>query len=274
MNEHIYFHFWCLENAEIPYGKEKNYDGEKINYHSRRSNDHDFIRLYRMIKISSKSSKHEVFTFELLGIYLNINYYKENENSNYDNALVWVHHTVEIFSEFAEEYSFLTDNVGKFLENFTPKDKLRVKYEKNGVLYNRLLSLKNKFFANFITVNINFNARATNSETKKEIENNQNEEILDLIPNSNNSATQYTLRIKVVAILVLLKMLKKGKGYNDYSKIANFISFLTGQNQKYINNKTGSMFKLTDAQNKEINDLNKLFKDLDIDFIVNKTDTY
>ena len=249
MNEHIYYHFWCLENAEIPYGKDIISDGENIYYHSRKSNDHKFLRLYRYLKTSRATKDYEQFTFELLNIYLNINYNEMNKNCIHDNALIWIHHTIDILSEFKEDYTFLTENAGKFVEDFKPKDKMNVKSEKNGVLHNRLLSTNDKFFSNFITVNVNIGTSKKNST----------------VGNSTPQKGSFSQKVTSAALLEMLKLLNAGPNKYDYTKICKLISALTGNSYNSIYNDIQNISKFTNYHTKEINDIIQIFNDLGID---------
>jgi len=256
MNEHIYYHFWCLENAEIPYGKDIISDGETVYYHDRRSNDRDFIKQYRDLKSKKESLQHEQFVFDLLGFYLTINYNESNKNSNYENALIWVHHTATLLSEHKEEYLFLNDKVGKFLENFELKDKLFVKSQANNVFSNKLLGLKDKFFTNFITVNVNLTAPKNSKYS------------------NNNEIIGLSQKVATVTILELFKHYKMGTAQNDLTKICRFISAITGNSYNSIHNDAQKGIKLKKSHDQEINDINKIFNDLNINITLNTNSKY
>lgn len=231
MNEHIYYHFWCLENAEIPYGKDIISDGENIYYHSRKSNDHEFFRLYRYLKTSSATKDYEQFTFELLNIYLNINYNEMNKNCIHDNALIWIHHTIDILSEFKEDYKFLTEKAGKFLSDFTPNEKIHVKTQENGVIRNRFLNRNDKFFANLVTVNININGILSESININPIANTNNNEV--------ETEESINLRIKVYLMIEILKKIGVTCNEKKVKDINELISIITGNSKntikKYVN---------------------------------------
>ena len=254
MNEPLFYHFWSLASDSSPFDLNTDYSTSTVR------NDKKFIQEFCDFRDYVKFNSHEEYALKLLKIFLDINYDTNTENSklqNSLNAIAWILHTQDILLNNNIDAEFLSNSsFSKEIEEFKHSVILSISTEQDGKKIKLLYNRSETIFKNLII--------------QEQIEDN----LLDTVPVRNNKAKQYTMKTKVVAILVLLKKLNAGKGIKDYTKISELISLLTGLDAKYISNKTGSQFKLTDAQDDEIPILNEIFKNLGIDFSVNKKDTY
>lgn len=254
MNEPLFYHFWSLTSDSSPFDLNADYSTSTV------ENDKMFIQEFCDFRDYVKFNSHEEYALKLFKIFLDINYDTNFENSkllNLLNAIAWILHTQEVLLDNGIDAEFLSNSsFNKEVEVFKPSILLTISTEQDGKKGKQQYDRSDTIFKNL--------------RIQEQIEDN----LLDTVPVRNNKAKQFTMKTKVVAILVLLKKLNAGKGKKDYTKISELISLLTGLDAKYISNNTGSQFKLTDAQDDEIPILNEIFKNLGIDFSVNKKDTY
>jgi hypothetical protein len=82
------------------------------------------------------------------------------------------------------------------------------------------------------------------------------------------------IKVKTVAILELLKEMKLGAAYNDRTKISKLIAFLTGNSPKKIYNEMQKGITLTKYHNQQIEEINKIFKELNIRISICKDNQY
>lgn len=248
MAEQIYYLFWALDAAKYPYDDSQEYCISTI------KNDEFFIE---NVKLSFTNNEVNNFVVaDLLRVYINICYNKDFPDKYKTDALKWIAHTEDLLKKNNLISDFLQ---GKYIEDIINK------YQpKNDFIYIYKLSENKMVRSRYLRYDDVFIQMGFNYDLEDD------EESLT----TKNSTQSHSIKIKALAILILLKMLNKGKGVSDYTDIAAFISFITGNSIKKIYNETGSQYGLKDYHDKEIAELNDLFRRIKIDFTVNKKDTY
>ncbi|NCB69263.1 MAG: hypothetical protein EOM47_10515 [Bacteroidia bacterium] len=248
MAEQIYFIFWALDETKYPYDENKDYCISTV------KNNQLFIENV----IFSNDNRVELNKFlvsDLLRIYINISYNKDFPEKYKTDAIKWIRYTENLLKENNMSTDFLQS---KYIEDIINKFQ-----PKNDFIYFYIQTEGKKLKNRYLRYDDIFNQMGFNYDL----------ETTDEYFSKKNSKS-HSLKIKTLAILILLKELNKGKGYNDYTNIAAFISFITGNSSKKIRNETGSQFQLKDYHDKEIAELNDLLKKININFTINKVDTY
>ncbi|MCL2412897.1 MAG: hypothetical protein FWC98_02025 [Bacteroidales bacterium] len=92
--------------------------------------------------------------------------------------------------------------------------------------------------------------------------------------NEKEKAATVGLKIKAVAILELLNKSKCGKAYNDLSKICKLIARITGNSYRKIYNELQKGICFSDFHNKEIEEVNKIFSELNLSISICKDKSY
>jgi len=82
------------------------------------------------------------------------------------------------------------------------------------------------------------------------------------------------VKVKSVAILELLNTLNAGTAHNDMSKISKLIAFLTGNSYHRIYNELQKGILFSDFHTQQINEINKIFSELNIPITINPTKEY
>jgi hypothetical protein len=82
------------------------------------------------------------------------------------------------------------------------------------------------------------------------------------------------MKIKAVAILEMLKAMQAGKAKNDLSKICKLIAFLTGNSYRKIYSEFQKGVNLSDYHSQQIDELNKIFKELELSISIIKDRQY
>jgi len=82
------------------------------------------------------------------------------------------------------------------------------------------------------------------------------------------------VKVKAVAILELLNTLNAGTAHNDRTKICKLIAFLTGNSYHRIYNEFQKGILFSDFHTQQINEINKIFAELNIEITINPTKEY
>jgi len=82
------------------------------------------------------------------------------------------------------------------------------------------------------------------------------------------------VKVKSVAILELLNTINAGTAHNDRTKICKLIAFLTGNSYHRIYNEFQKGITFSDFHNQQINEINKIFSELDLQITINPTKEY
>jgi hypothetical protein len=90
----------------------------------------------------------------------------------------------------------------------------------------------------------------------------------------NESADSVNMKVKAVVILELLKEMKSGVAHNDRSKISKLIAFLTGNSYQKIYNELRNGICLTNYHSQQIDDVNKIFTELNMSISICKDKEY
>jgi hypothetical protein len=82
------------------------------------------------------------------------------------------------------------------------------------------------------------------------------------------------IKIRSVVILELLKKLQLGTAHNDLTKICKLIAFLTGSSYHKIYNELQKGICFSKFHNKQIDDINKILKELNASISIDKSVSY
>jgi len=82
------------------------------------------------------------------------------------------------------------------------------------------------------------------------------------------------VKVRAVAILELLNTMNAGTAHNDRTKICKLIAFLTGNSYHRIYNDLQKGVFFSDFHAQQINEINKIFAELNIEITINPTKGY
>lgn len=100
------------------------------------------------------------------------------------------------------------------------------------------------------------------------------ESSLDGTDENATDKTKGSNKIRTVVIYELLNKLKRGKSFNDLSKICNLVAYLTGGSPRKIYNEAQKGIQFTDYHKKELSEVNQILADLSLDIELKKDKEY
>ena len=250
MENQLFYHLWSLENSKLPFDINKDF------CRLTEANDKKFIRAFVSQSRNNNSIIRDKFILELLNIYMNILYDEKHPELIKSYAIDWITHTLNILIKTGVSFDF---NYLRILDlsinGFQPSNEIKVlKLDESNTPKWMSLNRNDRFFTRFITINISVSRTNT--------------------PNVNVAKKSFSHKVKTVAVFELLKLLNKGKAYNDLSKICLLVSILTGQSEKPIYNDSQKGIKFDKYHKQEIDDINQIFRDLDINIVIDINKTY
>lgn len=239
VKEHIFYHFWSIERDGIPYDNTQEYT------YSSEANDLKFIELAKKTDDGVSIGEPKRFFKNNLIAYINLHYTPQIPDSINSLAIEWFNHTADVISKH-RPFSYNPININDvedIISEYSPVKFIYFSIVNESVISEQLFSKTDAIVTQFL----------------KSDKINKNESMVDTEINNP------PLKVKTVAMLELLKLMKKGKSHNDLSKICRFVSFLTGQSYDKIYNDAQKGIVLTKYHKKDIDKINKIFKELTID---------
>ena len=97
-------------------------------------------------------------------------------------------------------------------------------------------------------------------------------------PNKDNPDEQgrspASIKVRSVVILEILKQLHLGTAHNDLTKICKLIAFLTGNSYNNIYNEIQKGIHFSNFHSKQIDEINKILKELNASIAIDKNKQY
>lgn len=245
MKEHIFYQLWSIVRDAIPYDDTQEYTFKT------EANDLKFIELAKKSDDGVSIGEPKRFFKNNLIAYINLHYTPQIPDSINSLAIEWFNHTAEIISKHRPfVYNPINfSDVEDVISEYSPVKFICFSIVNGSVISERLFSRTDAIVTQFL-------------KSEK------------FVLGDNMGDTEISnppLKVKTVAMLELLKLMGKGKSHNDLAKICRFVSFLTGQSNNKIYNDAQKGIVLTKYHQKDIDEINKILKELSIDIEL-KTD--
>jgi len=238
-----------------------------LNLDNTEANDKKFIDEYVAYREHAEIGRHEEYTIELLRIYLNVLYDKNDKINSSGNGYIWIRHTRDILQKAGENIKFLNNRkFDPIIFGFNPTNNINVLMMQDNLPKMMSLDRSDTFFTRFITININIDIKKHKAQEKIE------DEVDDEIKYDPKIRIDY--KVRTALLILLLKKINITRNEKDVTKICRLISMLTGQSFNSLYQDLIAGIQLMDKNKKSITEMNSILNDLDIDFKLMKGEEY
>ncbi|MEI8204735.1 MAG: hypothetical protein WCH34_17075 [Bacteroidota bacterium] len=258
MENLLYYHFWMLKDAEIPFDIEKEY------CYLQEANDKKFIANYFVSREYLKYLFENNYFAELLTVYLNVSYDENHPEDIKSKAIDWISHTIEILLEADIFYNFINLKILEHIvKDFKPTNKINVlRLDENKIPQWMSLDRSDPFLKQ-IVVNISIGNPSSNivvnvSEEKQE---NLDDEVEDRKLDKKNEF----LKIQIFIIRELLKKLGVTINNQKVKDVNGLTAILTGGSIDTIAKYARGQISFTKKTHKEAVDrVNPILQNLNL----------